>query len=79
MAATVFHEEAGLNVRKVDLERVGDGRVLQSLGLTLSHNHPKVSTDPPPHPPSLPPPRSPSPFPLSRFMFLVHLCTMLHH
>eukprot|EP00035_Acanthoeca_spectabilis_P000084 m.70793 g.70793 ORF g.70793 m.70793 type:complete len:527 (+) comp10033_c0_seq1:73-1653(+) len=41
MAATVFHEEAGLNVRKVDLERVGDGRVLQSLGLTLSHNHPK--------------------------------------
>jgi hypothetical protein len=38
----MFHEEAGLNVRQVDLEKEGTGRVLTSLGLTLTHNHPKV-------------------------------------
>ena len=38
-----LHEKAKVKVKTVKLTREGDGRVLQALGLVLSHNHPKVS------------------------------------
>lgn len=37
-----LHEKANVKVKHVSLTREGDGRVLQALGLVLSHNHPKV-------------------------------------